>query len=103
VGLGALTTYQDIRNEDYGRAALHGTTTVLGAAALMTPPPVNLGLGLAAGGLALGELAYDHIPVFHDAVDWTADAVGDGVEAVGEGIKDLGEGIADKAEDLWPF
>lgn len=103
VGLGVFTVGQDIAEGNYDRAAYHGVTTALGAAALFTPPPANLALGLAAGGLALGELAYDHIPVVHDAVNWTVDAVGDGVGAVTEGVQDLGEGIADKAEDLWPF
>lgn len=103
VALGALTTYQDIQNGDYGRAGLHGATTVLGAVALMPIPPVNLACGVAAGALALGELAYDHIPIVHDAFDAVGSTVADGAEALGDGIENLGEGIADVAEDVWPF
>ncbi|MFJ6000817.1 hypothetical protein [Arthrobacter sp. NPDC092385] len=103
VGLGLVTVGQDVAEGNYDRAAYHFATTALGGAALITPPPVNLALGLASGGLALGELAYDNIPVFHDAVDWSVGAVGDGIGAVTEGVKDLGAGIAEKAEDLWPF
>ncbi len=103
VALGALTTYQDIQNGDYGRAGLHGATTVLGAVALMPIPPVNLACGVAAGALALGELAYDHIPIVHDAFNAVGSTVADGAEDLGDGIENLGEGIADVAEDVWPF
>jgi hypothetical protein len=103
VAFGALTIMNDLHQGDYGRAGFHTLTTGLGAAALFTPPPVSLALGLAAGGLALGELAYDHIPAFRDGVNWAGNTVADSAAAVGEGLKDIGEGIADKAEDLWPF
>ncbi len=103
VVLGGVTIANDLHQGNYGRAAFHGLTTGLGAAALFTPPPVNLALGLAAGGLALGELAYDHIPVFRDAVNWTGETLSDAAGAVSEGLQDVGEGIADAAEDLWPF
>lgn len=110
VVLGVATVGSDIAQGNYGRAAYDGVATTLGMAALVTPPPADLALGLAAGGMALGGVLYDNVPVFHDAVDATGEAIGDAAEAIGDGAHDLAEGasdfaegVADKAKDVWPF
>ncbi len=101
--LGVLTVGTDIANGDYGRAGYDGVMTGLGIAALCTPPPADLALGAAAGAMAVGQLAYDHIPFVHDAVDTTVEFVGDAAGAVGDAASDFGHGVAEVADDLWPF
>ncbi|RFA09198.1 hypothetical protein B7R54_08135 [Subtercola boreus] len=110
VVLGVVGVGTDIAEGNYGRAGYDGVATGLGFAALVTPPPADLVLGAAAGTMALGGLLYDHVPVFHDAVDGTIAAAGDGAEAIGDGAVALAHGaedfagdVADKAKDLWPF
>ncbi|PYI65565.1 hypothetical protein CVV68_17750 [Arthrobacter livingstonensis] len=112
--LGVLTVGTDIAKGDYGRAGYDSVVTGLGVAALLTPPPADLALGAAAGAMAVGQLAYDHIPFVHDAVDNTVEFVGDAAGAVGDAVSDaagaigdaasdLGHGVAKVADDLWPF
>jgi len=101
--LGVITVGADIAEGNYGRAAYDGVATGLGIAALVTPPPANVALGIAAGGMALGGLLYDNVPVFHDAVDATGEFIGDAANAVGDAASDFAGGVADVAEDLWPF
>ncbi|RFA13365.1 hypothetical protein B7R21_08370 [Subtercola boreus] len=110
VVLGVVGVGTDIAEGNYARAGYDGVATGLGFAALVTPPPADLILGAAAGTMALGGLLYDHVPVFHDAVDGSIKAVGDGAKAIGEGAEALAHGaedfaddVADKAKDLWPF
>lgn len=114
VGFGAFTTVNDIVEGNYDRAAYDGVMTSLGAAALLTPPPISIGLGIAAGGMAVGQLVYDNWDTITDftgdAVDWAGDVAGDvgdfaGDVAgdVGDFAGDVGSGIADVAEDVWPF
>ncbi|WP_440711388.1 WXG100 family type VII secretion target [Herbiconiux sp. YIM B11900] len=112
--LGVVTVGVDVAEGNYGRAGYDAVSTGLGIAAMVTPPPANLALGIAAGGMALGGLLYDNVPAFHNAVDATGEAIGDAAEATGEflgdageaiadGASDFAEGVADVAEDLWPF
>ncbi|RFA15048.1 hypothetical protein B7R22_07500 [Subtercola boreus] len=110
VVLGVVGVGTDISEGNYARAGYDGVATGLGFAALVTPPPADLILGAAAGTMALGGLLYDHVPVFHDAVDGTITAVGDGAKAIGDGAaalahgaEDFADDVADKAKDLWPF
>ncbi|MDO9396790.1 MAG: hypothetical protein Q7T71_09615 [Herbiconiux sp.] len=114
IALGVVSVGTSIVKGDYVRAGYDAVSTGLGVAALVTPPPVNLALGLAAGGMALGGLLYDNVPVFHDAVDATGEFIGDAAEAVGDAVSDAGSaiadgaedfanGVAEAAEDLWPF
>ncbi|SMG36358.1 WXG100 family type VII secretion target [Agreia pratensis] len=112
--LGVAGVANDIVKKDYGRAAYDGVATGLGIAALVTPPPVDFALGVAAGGMALGSLLYDDVPLVHDVVDNTTAAIGDaanatgkaigaGAEAVAHGAEDFAEGVAETAKKFWPF
>lgn len=103
VVLGYAGAYNSYQNGDYVRAGYDGVATTIGAVALFTPPPANLVLGAVSGGMALGGLLYDNVPIFHDAVDNTAEAIGDAGEAIADGAQDFAEGVADVAEDLWPW
>ncbi|MGD8196095.1 WXG100 family type VII secretion target [Herbiconiux sp. P18] len=103
VVLGYAGAYNSYQKGDYVRAGYDTVATTIGAVALFTPPPANLVLGAVSGGMALGGLLYDNVPVFHDAVDNTAEAIGDAGEAIAEGAQDFAEGVADVAEDLWPW
>jgi len=112
--LGVVGVANDIVKKDYGRAAYDGVATGLGIAAMVTPPPVDFALGLAAGGMALGSVLYDNVPLVHDIVDGapaaigaaadaTGKAIGAGAEAVAHGAEDFAEGVADTAKKFWPF
>ena len=70
--------------------------TGLGAAALMTPPPVDVVCGIAAGGMAVGQLVHDN---WGTITDFTSDAA----DAVGDFASDAGDAISDVADKVWPF
>ncbi len=57
---GGFTVANDISEGNYGRAGYDSVMTGLGAAALMTPPPVDVVCGIAAGGMAVGQLVHDN-------------------------------------------
>ncbi|MEA9986561.1 hypothetical protein [Subtercola sp. RTI3] len=112
--LGVVSVGTDIAKKDYGRAGYDGVAAGLGIAALVTPPPADLALGLASGGMALGAALYDNVPVFHDAADATGEAIGTaahatgeaigaGAEAVAHGAEDFADGVAETAKKFWPF
>lgn len=58
-------------------------TTLVGGAALFTPPPGDLVLGGVAGVMTGAELLYDHVPAVKQVVDG---AVND--------VKDLSSGVS---------
>jgi hypothetical protein len=107
VAFGGFTVANDIAEGNYGRAGYDSVMTGLGAAALMTPPPVDVVCGIAAGGMAVGQLVYDHwddISSFtSDAVDAVGDFTGDAVDAVGDFASDAADTIGDVADAAWPF
>ncbi|GAB3880719.1 hypothetical protein [Terrabacter terrigena] len=96
VAFGGFTVANDISEGNYGRAGYDSVMTGLGAAALMTPPPVDVVCGIAAGGMAVGQLVYDNW-------DTITDFTGDAVDAVGDFASDAGDAIADVADKVWPF
>ncbi|MFM6847972.1 MAG: hypothetical protein ACKOVB_02590 [Terrabacter sp.] len=96
VAFGGFTVANDISEGHYGRAGYDSVMTGLGAAALMTPPPVDVVCGIAAGGMAVGKLVYDNR-------DTITDFTGDAVDAVGDFASDAGDAIADVADKVWPF
>lgn len=107
VVFGGFTVANDIAEHQYGRAGYDTVMTGLGAAALVTPPPVDVVCGLAAGGMAVGELVHDNWGAITDFTSHAADAVGDltsdAVDAVGDVASDAGHAISDVAEKVWPF
>ncbi len=96
VAFGGLTVANDLVEGNYDRAGYDTVMTGLGAAALLTPPPVDLVLGGAAGVMAVGQVAYDH---WDDITDFTGDAV----DAVGDFAGDVGDTVGDVADAVWPF
>ena len=96
VAFGGFTVANDISEGNYDRAGYDAVMTGLGAAALLTPPPVDVVCGIAAGGMAVGQLVYDN---WDDITDFTGDAV----DAVGDFASDAGDAIADAADKVWPF
>jgi uncharacterized protein YukE len=96
VAFGGFTVANDISEGNYGRAGYDSVMTGLGAAALMTPPPVDVVCGIAAGGMAVGQLVYDNW-------DTISDFTGDAVDAVGDFASDAGDAIGDIADKAWPF
>jgi hypothetical protein len=96
VAFGGFTVANDISEGNYGRAGYDSVMTGLGAAALMTPPPVDVVCGIAAGGMAVGQLVYDNW-------DTITDFTGDAVDAVGDFASDAGDAIGDVADKVWPF
>ena len=96
VAFGGFTVANDISEGNYGRAGYDSVMTGLGAAALMTPPPVDVVCGIAAGGMAVGQLVYDNW-------DTITDFTGDAVDAVGDFASDAGDAISDVADKVWPF
>ncbi len=96
VAFGGFTVANDLVEGNYDRAGYDTVMTGLGAAALMTPPPVDLVLGGAAGVMAVGQLAYDH---WDDITDFTGDAV----DAVGDFAEGVGDTVGDLADAAWPF
>ena len=96
VAFGGFTVANDISEGHYGRAGYDTVMTGLGAAALMTPPPVDVVCGIAAGGMAVGQLVYDNW-------DTITDFTGDAVDAVGDFASDAGDAISDAADKVWPF
>ena len=96
VAFGGFTVANDISEGNYGRAGYDSVMTGLGAAALMTPPPVDVVCGIAAGGMAVGQLVYDNW-------DTITDFTGDAVDAVGDFASDAGDAIGDLADKAWPF
>jgi uncharacterized protein YukE len=107
VAFGGFTVANDISEGHYGRAGYDSVMTGLGAAALMTPPPVDVVCGLAAGGMAVGQLVHDNWGAISDFTSDAADAVGDftsdAADAVGDVASDAGHAIADVADKVWPF
>ncbi|WP_076259688.1 hypothetical protein [Intrasporangium flavum] len=107
VAFGGFTVANDIAEGNYGRAGYDGVMTGLGAAALMTPPPVDVVCGIAAGGMAVGQLVYDNWDTITDftgdAVDAVGDFTSDAVDAVGDFASDAGDAIGDVADKVWPF
>lgn len=112
--LGWLSVGTDIASGNVARGVYDGVGAALGTAALLTPPPVDLALGVASGAMALGGLLYDKVPFVHDTVDVgisaakagvgaIADAAGEAAGAVADGAKDFANGVADTAKKLWPF
>ena len=71
VVFGGFTVANDISEGHYGRAGYDSVMTGLGAAALMTPPPVDVVCGIAAGGMAVGQLVHDN---WGTITDFTSDA-----------------------------
>ena len=96
VVFGGLSVANDLSQGNYGRAGYDTVMTGLGAAALLTPPPVDIVCGAAAGVMAVGELVHDH---WNDITDVTSKAV----DAVGDFAGDAVDAIGDVAKDLWPF
>jgi uncharacterized protein YukE len=96
VAFGGLTVANDISEGHYGRAGYDSVMTGLGAAALMTPPPVDVVCGIAAGGMAVGQLVYDN---WDTITDFTSDAA----DAVGDFASDATDAIGDAADKVWPF
>jgi phage-related minor tail protein len=73
----------------------------------MTPPPVDVVCGIAAGGMAVGQLVYDNWDTISDftsdAVDAVGDVASDAVDAVGDVAGDAVDAVGDVAEKVWPF
>ncbi|GAB3534376.1 hypothetical protein GCM10027403_10100 [Arthrobacter tecti] len=107
VVLGGITTINDFAQGNYDRGVYNAITTGLGTAALFTPPPANLVLGVAAGGMALGQLVYDNWDSIESGIstawEWTGDRVEDVGEAVSDGVEAIGDGLEAAGEALWPF
>jgi hypothetical protein len=107
VAFGGFTVANDIAEGNYGRAGYDSVMTGLGAAALLTPPPVDVVCGIAAGGMAVGQLVYDNwdnITSFtSDAVDAVGDFTTDAVDAVGDFASDAADTVGDIADAAWPF
>ena len=107
VVFGGFTVANDISEHHYGRAGYDSVMTGLGAAALMTPPPVDVVCGIAAGGMAVGQLVHDNWGAISDFTSDATHAVGDftsdAVDAVGDVASDAGHAISDVADKVWPF
>lgn len=107
VVFGGFTVANDISEQHYGRAGYDSVMTGLGAAALMTPPPVDVVCGIAAGGMAVGQLVHDNWGPISDFTSDATHAVGDftsdAVDAVGDVASDAGHAISDVADKVWPF
>jgi hypothetical protein len=107
VVFGGFTVANDISEHHYGRAGYDSVMTGLGAAALMTPPPVDVVCGIAAGGMAVGQLVHDNWGAISDFTSDATHAVGnftsDAVGAVGDVASDAGHAIGDVADKVWPF
>ncbi|GAA3713101.1 hypothetical protein GCM10022399_32300 [Terrabacter ginsenosidimutans] len=107
VAFGGFTVANDISEGNYGRAGYDSVMTGLGAAALMTPPPVDVVCGIAAGGMAVGQLVYDNWDTITDFTSNAADAVGDftsdAVDAVGDFASGAADTLGDVADAAWPF
>jgi len=107
VAFGGFTVANDIAEHNYDRAGYDSVMTGLGAAALLTPFPVDVVCGVAAGGMAVGQLVHDNWGAISDFTSDAADAVGDvasdAVDAVGDVASDAGHAISDVADKVWPF
>jgi uncharacterized protein YukE len=96
VAFGGFTVANDISEGNYGRAGYDSVMTGLGAAALLTPPPVDVVCGIAAGGMAVGQLVYDN---WDTITDFTSDAA----DAVGDFASGAADTLGDVADAAWPF
>jgi hypothetical protein len=74
---GVFLTGHDIVEGHTGRAAYDGITTLIGGAALFSPPPADLVLGGVAGVMTGAELLYDHVPAVKHVVDGAVNDVKD--------------------------
>lgn len=92
VGISAWNTYTDFKDGNNARGSYDIVMTGLGAAALVTPPPVNIVCGGAAAVMGVSQLLYDHVPAVHDFVDGS-------VAAIGQGLSDVGHALS----SVWPF
>ncbi|MGA7206505.1 MAG: WXG100 family type VII secretion target [Specibacter sp.] len=100
VVIGGVSTVVDFAEGDYARGGYDAVMTGLGTAALLTPPPADLILGGGALLMGAGELAYDHIPGFKNAVDGTVGAIEDTAQAVGKGVE---KGWDNVTHGKWPW
>ena len=125
VVFGVLSVGSDIAQKKTGRAVYDGVSTGLVMAAMATPPPADAILGVAAGGMALGSLAYDNVPVFHDFVDHSAtevsavanvagkaageaaheagNALAHGTVVAAHNAEDFTKSVVENARKVWPF
>lgn len=87
-----FSTFEDIHNGNYGRAAYDGVMTAVSIAACF--PPLTAVAAPIAAIMGIGELVYDH---------WGAitDFVGDVGHGISQVASTIGGGIKDAASSVW--
>lgn len=116
-GLHQMITAPDAYSKVSGGMGALGGSLLIAAPFTGPAAPVvgaiGAGLGAASVAMDLGKMAYDNIPVVHDAVNAVGSmavnaghAVGDAASAVADGIGDVGSAISDglgKVGDAFGF
>jgi hypothetical protein len=98
VGLTAVDAVEDFHDGHVGDGVADTIETVLGTAALLTPPPADVILGVAAIGVGVGQFIADNHVVIGKDIGKAASAISSVATNLGKGIgdaeKDIGKGLA---------